>query len=169
MECMVAVDQNWGIGAEGGLLFPISADLKRFRAFTEHQVVIMGRKTLLSLPHGKPLKNRQNIVLSADPAFWVENAAVCANAEELLRLLKEPAYADKTHMVIGGAQVYRLLLPYCTKAHITHVAAAGNADCFFPNLQADQNWVVDEKEPPLQEDGLIFQYVTYRNVALLAL
>ena len=64
MNIIVNVDKNWAIGKGGALLFPIDADLKNFKRLTLNKIVVMGRKTLESLPGGKPLKDRRNIVLS---------------------------------------------------------------------------------------------------------
>ncbi|MDL2217248.1 dihydrofolate reductase [Christensenellaceae bacterium OttesenSCG-928-M15] len=165
MKCIVAVDENWGIGKDGELLFRISEDLKRFRSFTEHNAVIMGRKTLLSLPGGKPLKNRRSIVLSRNADYRVEHADVCASVEELLSLLKTPDYRDVEAYVIGGAEIYRLLLPYCSEAIVTHIRAMAAADCFFPDLKEEPGWEVIKEEPPNRDGDLSYQYVTYTNVS----
>ena len=66
MYAIAAVDQRWGIGRDNALLFRIPADMKRFRALTEGGTVLMGRKTLQSLPGGGGLPNRRNIVLTGD-------------------------------------------------------------------------------------------------------
>ena len=63
MFAIAAVSQNWGIGKDNHLLFHISADMKRFRELTEGKTVLMGRKTLQSLPGGKGLPRRRNICL----------------------------------------------------------------------------------------------------------
>ena len=64
MYAIVAVDEKWGIGRDNGLLFRLPADLKRFRSLTEGHTVLMGRKTLESLPGGRGLPRRRNIVLT---------------------------------------------------------------------------------------------------------
>ena len=64
MDAIVAVDARWGIGRDGGLLFRISADLRRFKALTMGHTVVMGRRTLQSLPGGRGLPGRRNLVLS---------------------------------------------------------------------------------------------------------
>ena len=63
INCIVAVDRNWGIGKKNGLLFNIKADMKYFSEMTKNKVVLMGENTLLSFPGSKPLKNRLNVVL----------------------------------------------------------------------------------------------------------
>ena len=69
MNMIVATDKNWGIGKEGHLLTHLSGDLKYFKERTMGKVVVMGRKTLESLPGGKPLPGRTNIVLTANPDY----------------------------------------------------------------------------------------------------
>ena len=76
MYAIAAVDQHWGIGRDNALLFHISADMKRFRALTEGKTVLMGRKTLQSLPGGRGLPHRRNIVLTGDRDFTAENAEI---------------------------------------------------------------------------------------------
>ena len=71
MDAVVNVTENWGIGRENRMLVSISADLRRFRALTEGKTVIMGRKTLESLPHSRPLPRRRNLILSRDPSYRV--------------------------------------------------------------------------------------------------
>ena len=69
MNIIVAVDKNYGIGRDGGLLFSIPEDMAYFRSMTRGKTVIMGRKTLESLPGGRPLKDRRNIVFSRNAVF----------------------------------------------------------------------------------------------------
>ena len=76
MFAIAAVSQNWGIGKDNHLLFHISADMKRFRELTEGKTVLMGRKTLQSLPGGKGLPRRRNIVLTANHVFTAPDAEI---------------------------------------------------------------------------------------------
>lgn len=163
MKLIAAVDQNWGLGYRGELLFRIPADLKRFRALTSGNSIVMGRKTLLSLPGGRPLPDRENIVLTRNPAFDVEGAAVVHSIAELSVLLHQPPYAEKDVFVIGGAEVYSLLLPYCESAFITHVNATRQADCALADLAALANWEIAERSELQFYEGLSFSYVTYQN------
>lgn len=167
MELIVNVTQNWGIGFENRLLVSISADLRRFRQLTEGKVVILGRKTLETFPGGRPLKNRTNIVLTANPAFEADGAVIAHGERELFSILR--AYPQDALCVIGGASVYRLLLPYCAAARVTRTAAAPPADAFFPDLDALKSWHVQSASAPMEENGLSFQYIDYVNSSPLAL
>ena len=158
MVAIVAVAENWGIGKNGDLLFSIHQDMRRFRTLTSYMTVIMGRKTLESLPGGKPLPKRRNIVLSSrmEPAEGVE---VARNIEELLSLVADDP-AEEIY-VIGGGQVYSALLPHCDKVLLTRVYASPEADAFFPDLDADPAWKVESESELLEEDGLHFRYIDY--------
>lgn len=160
MNLIVAVDQNWAIGKDGDQLVYLSEDLKRFKALTLGHPVILGRKTLATFPGGRPLKGRENLILSTNPAFTVENAKVFPSVEALLQAAPDDSF------VIGGESVYRALLPYCDTAYVTKIDHAFPADRCFPDLDADPAWVLDESQPceVLEQDGLTFRYLTYRRI-----
>ena len=155
MQAIVAVSQSWGIGKDGRLLFRLSADLRRFKALPTGHTVVMGRKTLQSLPGGKGLPNRRNLVLSRRMDYAPENAEVVTSVEALLRTAGEDAF------VIGGQQVYEQLLPHCERVHVTKVLADAPADAFFPNLDEDPAWRIASVSDVLTESGISFQYVEY--------
>ena len=84
MDAIVAVDARWGIGRDGGLLFRISADLRRFKALTMGHTVVMGRRTLQSLPGGRGLPGRRNLVLSRQGDLAPEGAEVFHEVQPML-------------------------------------------------------------------------------------
>ncbi len=162
MNCIVNVSENWGIGCDGALLVSISADLKRFRELTSGKTVILGRKTLATFPGGRPLKNRRNLILSTNPDFTVEGAEVVHSVPELLCAVHD--CADDAVCVIGGAEIYKLLLPYCHKAQITKTFVHQAADAFFPNLDELEGWQVESAGPVEEENGIRYQYIDYINL-----
>ena len=135
MNLIVAADANWGIGKENKLLVSIPADMKFFRTTTTGKVVVMGRKTLESFPGGLPLKNRVNIVITRDKNYKAKDAVIVHSIEEALEEVKK--YQSEDVYVIGGDSIYRQMLPYCDKAHVTKIDFAYEADTFFPNLDED--------------------------------
>ena len=152
MYAIVAVDERWGIGRDNRLLFHLPADLKHFKALTSGHTVLMGRKTLQSLPGGRGLPGRRNLVLTSERAFTAENAQVVHSVEDAVRAAGEDAW------VIGGESVYRQFLPYCSEVWLTQVLSAPPADCFFPSLE---DFAEVSRSPVQEENGLSFQYVTY--------
>ena len=158
MQAIVAVSQSWGIGKGGDLLFRLPSDLRRFKAMTTGHTVIMGRKTLDSLPGGKGLPHRRNLVLSRQSDFAPDRAEVIHSVEDILKTAEDDAF------VIGGQQVYEQLLPYCTRVHITKVLSDPEADAFFPDLDKLPEWKVASTGEMLTENGLFFQYVEYIRI-----
>lgn len=155
MTAIVCVDKNWAIGRENRLLFRISADLKHFRALTTGKTVVMGKNTLLSLPGGRPLPDRRNLVVSTTMAPR-EGVEVARSVGEAAALAGEDA------VLMGGAQLYRALLPRCERVLVTQVdAAAEGADTFFPNLDAAPDWTAETVGEWQEENGLCFRYVDY--------
>ena len=157
MNAIVAVSENWGIGKDNALLFHIRADLQRFKALTTGHTVVMGRRTLESLPGGRGLPGRRNLVLSTRPDFTAERAEVVRSLDEAVAAAGEDAF------VIGGETVYRALLEKCARVYVTKVHAAPAADAFFPDLDRAPAWTAAETGPVLEEGGLHFQYVIYER------
>ena len=157
MNLIVAVDKNWAIGKDGDQLVYLSEDLKRFKALTTGHPVILGRKTLATFPGGRPLKGRRNLILSRNTDFAPEGAEVFSDVETLRAAAPEDAF------VIGGASVYRQLLPWCDTAYVTKIDRAFPADCHFPDLDQDPEWEQVEESAPLEQDGIVYRYVTYRR------
>ena len=142
MNAIAAVDVNWAIGNKNRLLTSIPADMKFFREKTMGHVVVMGRKTLESFPNGLPLKNRVNIVLTANRSYRVKDAIIVHTKEELLEELKK--YDSNELYVIGGGSIYEMLIPYCDTAYITKIDHAYAADTYFPNLDQMDDWEMTE-------------------------
>ena len=142
MNAIAAVDANWAIGNKNRLLTSIPADMKFFREKTMGHVVVMGRKTLESFPNGLPLKNRINIVLTANRSYKVKDAIIVHTKEELLEELKK--YDSNELYVLGGGSIYEMLIPYCDTAYITKIDHAYAADTYFPNLDQMDDWETTE-------------------------
>ncbi len=161
MQAIVAVDRNWGIGNKGSLLVSIPGDHKMFRQETMGKTLIYGRKTLETFPMARPLDKRRNIILSANPGFAVDGAEVVHSVEELLELLKDED--PDSLMVIGGATVYKELLPYCTTVHVTQIDYEYEADAFFPNLERDPEWEVTAEGDEQTYFDIPYTFVRYER------
>ncbi len=160
LTAIAAADADYGIGKNGDLLFHIPEDMKFFRSTTLGHTVIMGRKTLESLPNGKPFKDRRNIVLSRDGSFAPEGVEVVHSVEEAVRL----AEGEDEVFVCGGGEIYRALLPYCKKALITKIDAQAGAEVFFPNLDELPEWKLAECSDEHEHEGVKFRFCTYTKI-----
>ena len=135
--------------------------MKRFRAFTTGNVIVMGRKTLESFPNGMPLPNRVNVVLTTNPNFKQKDVVVAHSIDELKEVLE--VYDDKEIYVVGGDSVYKQLVPMCDEVIATKIDFEYDADKFFPNLDKDDEWYVDSESEEITYYDIIFNYVNYRK------
>ena len=161
MNIIAAADIGWGIGKGGDLLYHISEDMRFFKEKTMGKIVVMGRATLESLPGGKPLPKRRNIILSRTLAS-VDGAEVCKSPEEVSELLSGEKSEDV--FVIGGESVYRDMLPYCDIAYITCVQAKSEADRYLVNFDELDGWEIVRRSPMYANNGICFKFVTYKRV-----
>ncbi len=155
-------DKKWGIGKKNGLLFSLPLDMKFFRETTKGHVVCMGENTLLSFPGSKPLKNRTNIVLSQDESHDYEGVINVHNFDDFLREIKKYSRNDDV-FVIGGASIYRQMLPYVDYVLLTKVDADGGAEVFFPNLDEMSEFKCVDESEPLDDNGIKIRFTKYVN------
>lgn len=120
---VVAHDRDRLIGRDGGLPWRLPDDMRWFREQTLGKPVVMGRKTYESLPpRFRPLPDRHNIILTRDPAYRAPGATVVHSVEEALA-----AAGDVDEIIIaGGAEIYRLFLPWVDRLYLTEVDAAAD-------------------------------------------
>jgi len=126
---------NRVIGRAGALPWHLPEDLKFFKALTLGHPVVMGRKTFESI--GRPLPKRRNIVLSRAPAAG--SSAWSAPGIEVMHSPDDLGTLGLSGrvFVIGGAEIYRLLLPLCSSVMVTKVHAPCEGDAFMPVFEAD--------------------------------
>ena len=161
MNLIVAVDNNFGIGKGGVMPWHISEDLKHFKAMTLNKTVIMGRKTLESLPGGKPLKERNNIVITSDRSFECDGVTVCNTIDEVVKKVKK--LAQKDVFVIGGASIYSQLLPYCDRAYVTHVLADYEVDTYMVDIEDSPDWILETMGEEKESGGVRYRFDVYVN------
>jgi dihydrofolate reductase len=150
ISIIAVVGKNNEIGKGNELLCRLPADLKHFKEITAGHTVIMGRKTFESLPKG-PLPNRRNIVISRNKDLKIEGAEVYSSLDyALIKLLDENEV-----FIIGGAQIYKQVLPIADKLYLTKIHAGfPEADAFFPEVVwnvwrevSRETFPADEKNP----------------------
>jgi dihydrofolate reductase len=159
---IVCVDDKWGIGKKNDLLFHLKQDMRFFRQTTADSIVFCGYNTLLSFPESKPLKGRSTICLcpegvERDDCFCVHDF------EQAVKLIKEIA-KTQTVFVIGGAMLYRSMLPYYDKVYVNKVDADGEAEAFFPNLDEYEGLRLHQLLPEIEDAGYKTQLHIYKKV-----
>ena len=157
LSIIVAVAENNIIGGDNKLLWHISEDLKRFRTLTTGHTIIMGRKTFESLP--KVLPNRHHVILTNDKNYFVDSEDVTI-VHTLDEILDKYLNSEEEAFIIGGGQIYNLLMPYCNKIYLTKVNKPFEGDTYFPNINFNDFEAIYSSEEKINtEDNLSYQFI----------
>ena len=158
LSTIVAIANNNVIGKDNKLIWHLPEDLKRFKQITTGKNIIMGRKTFESL--GRVLPNRKHIILCNDMEMDIDNE----NVEILDDISKLDKYinSDEENFVIGGATIYKLLMPYVNKLYITKINQDFEGDVYFPEIKETEcKEISKEKGLRNDENPYDYEYITY--------
>ena len=145
ISLIVAMAQNGVIGRDNSLPWRLPEDLKRFRAFTLGKPILVGRKTFESI--GRPLPGRTNLVLTRDRGWFAPGVIVVHSVEEALAQVG----SGQELVVVGGAEIYRFVLPFARRIYLTHVHADVPGDITFPEFDPTQWADVEWTSQPADE------------------
>lgn len=160
LSIIVAVANQQVIGKDNQLIWHLPEDLKRFKRLTTGNTIIMGRKTFESLD--RILPNRKHIILCNDAQLDIQDENV--EILEDIHLLKPYIESQEEHFVIGGATIYKLLMPYAKKMYITKIYEDFEGDVYFPEIR-EQEWKIIQTEEGLKDDKnpYDYEYITYER------
>lgn len=163
MNAIAAIDENRAIGRDGHLLCHIPGDLKYFKQRTTGKHIIIGRKTLDSFPGGKPLPERNNIVLTKNPDFEREGCRVCHSVSELDDLIE--GIPDEEIFVAGGQSVYEQLMDRIDAFYITRILHAfEDADAWFSDIITRADIKLAWRSELQEENGMRYYFARYERV-----
>lgn len=157
ISLIAAIAKDRGIGYKNKLLVHLPADLKHFKEVTSGHMVIMGQTTYQSM--GKALPKRENIVLTKDQNFKVEDAKVMYSLEEALEYIKESS--EEEVFFIGGASIYAQSIKFADKLYLTLIDQIYPADTFFPEYADDFSLVSESEEQDYND--LKFKYTEWKR------
>ncbi len=160
----VARARNGVIGRDGGIPWRLKSDMALFKETTMGKPVIMGRKTWESLPR-RPLPGRINIVMTRDGSYAeqaiAKGALICERFDEAVQIAREQAEEDGVDeaCIIGGADLYALVLPRARRIYLTEVEADVAGDVVFPPFD-ETGWteVKREAHPAGPDDEYAFVF-----------
>ena len=151
---VVARATNGVIGRDGTLPWRIPTDLKRFKKLTMGSAMIMGRRTFDSLPGVLP--GRRHIVLTRDPAWSAEGAEVAHSIEQALAMA-----GDEPVSIIGGAEVFDLLLPHADRIELTEVLGDVEGDTIMADPRESGSWrEIAREDHPAESGTPAFRFLT---------
>lgn len=155
ISIIAAIGKNRELGRGNDLIWHIKEDLKNFKNLTMGKYIVMGKNTYESLP--KHLEGRKYIVLSSSLSE-IENGLLFNDFNKLLEFIKD---VDEEVMIIGGARIYKLFLPFADKLYLTEIDSEEKADVFFPDFNKEDYEcnVVSTNEV----DGLKYSFVIYER------
>ena len=155
ISIIAAIGKNRELGRGNDLIWHIKEDLKNFKNLTMGKYIVMGKNTYESLP--KHLGGRKYIVLSSSLSE-IENGLLFNDFNKLLEFIKD---VDEEVMIIGGASIYKLFLPFADKLYLTEIDSEEKADVYFPDFNKEDYKcnVVSTNEV----DGLKYSFVIYER------
>jgi len=166
---------NGCIGRDNRMPWHLPADLKHFKQATLGKPVIMGRKTFESIlaSLGRPLPGRTSVVITRNPDYQPSGLDAQARAAVLLadspdaalRKLKSAGLLAEEVFVIGGAEIYRAMLPAADRLIVTEIRQDFAGDAFFPAI-APHLWAQTRREaqPPSGSPEVAFDFVEYSRI-----
>lgn len=160
LTLIAAIGRNYELGKNNGLIWYIPEDLKFFKENTIGKNIVMGMNTLKSLP--KLLPNRRHIVLTRQDIDLGPQVVIVRSVEDLLKYL---SLIDEEIMVIGGAQIYSLMMKYADKMLLTEIDKESNADVYFPLINYSE-WDREVLSTHQHED-IRYSHVAYTRKRVL--
>jgi dihydrofolate reductase len=149
ISILVAFDQQGTMGKNNRLPWRLPEDLAYVKKLTMGHTLVMGRKTYESM--GKPLPGRNNVVLTRNRDFKADGCSVVYTIEDALKS------DDDEIFIFGGAEVYKLALPYTDRMYITEIEENFYGDTFFPEVDWS-NWELVSKEKGIKDDKNPYDY-----------
>ena len=163
ISLVAAIGKNRELGLGNKIPWYLPDDFRHFKELTRGHAVIMGRKTFESI--GKPLPDRKNIVITRQSDYQAPGCVIAGSLEEALKIAGEGADAATEIFIIGGAEIYKLGLPFARKIYLTAVDAKVPADTFFPELD-ESEWQLVKIEPHAADEkhAYPFSFNVYERI-----
>ena len=133
LSAIAAVAQNGIIGKDNDLIWHLPDDLKHFKNLTKGHTIIMGRKTWESIG-SKPLPKRRHIIITRNANYFASGAEVVTSVEAAIALAEN----DDQPFIVGGAEIYKLAMPFVKRLELTYVHHDFEGDTFFPEFDKNE-------------------------------
>ncbi len=155
ISMIAAIGKNNELGYKNNLLWNLPNDLKFFKQTTTSKKIVMGHNTFLSI--GRPLPNRENIVITRDK---FDNVTIMTFDEVLDNYLN----SEEEIFIIGGGKIYSLFLEYANKLYLTEVPLEAQADVYFPKFDKEEFNIIDSIDN--SDKNIKYKHVIYERKKL---
>ena len=159
ISIIAAIGKNLELGKNNSLIWNLPGDLKFFKDTTTNHRIIMGLNTYLSI--GRPLPNRQNVVLSQDKNA-IENDNVIVY-DDINILIKKELNNNEENFIIGGASLYNYFYELADRMYLTLIDAEdAEADVYFPKI--DENMWKQTIIAHNEDNGIKYSHVLFERI-----
>jgi dihydrofolate reductase len=164
VSAIAALSKNKVIGKDNDLPWRLPDDMKFFMQTTKGHHVVMGRRNYDSLHEKyKPLPQRTNIVITRQKDFIASGCMVLHAVEPALEIAEKNA--EQECFIIGGAEIYKLAMPYTTRLYMTEIDAVIEGDTYFPDIKKEEWKEVSRKHHPADDrHAYAFDIAVYDRV-----
>lgn len=156
LSIIAAYSRNFVIGNNGKIPWTLRHEQRRFHDLTIGHAVIMGRKTYQSI--GRPLPERQIIVLSQTQEYTGEHLCTAHSLAEAVSYAEQAAASDEI-FIAGGASVYKEALPLCSRMYITEIDTYAEGSVLFPAFDPSEFERISEQK--ITDDAIPYEYITF--------
>lgn len=112
---------------------------------------------------GKVLENRRNIVISRNTKINIDvsNIEIVSDISKINKYIE----SEEESFVIGGASIYKALMPKCNKMYITYIDEEFEGDTYFPKISKSE-WKITYKKEGLrnEQNQYDYMYVNYERI-----
>ena len=154
---IVAIASNGVIGRQGKLPWHLPTDLRLFKQTTLGFPLVMGRKTYDSI--GKPLPGRENIILTRDTSLKIPGCVCVHSLEEAL----EHCRAQEKVFIIGGAEIFKVAIPYTDTIIATELEREVEGDVYFPEIDYSEFVKASSQDYDVEEPFSVVRYTRKRD------
>lgn len=164
MNLIVAVDKKYAISKDDKLLAYLPTDLGYFKSKTIGKIVVMGRKTIDTLPGTKLLKDRKTIILTRNINYKKDGAIIINSISEFFKYIDDNNIDKKDIYISGGANIYNQFINFCNTAYITKIDYDFDGDEHIKNFDELDNWKQVKESECINENGYAFKMLVYKKI-----
>ncbi|MCB0630751.1 MAG: dihydrofolate reductase [Saprospiraceae bacterium] len=147
IAAIAAMSENRAIGKNNKLLWKLPDDWANFRRVTAGKAFIMGRKSYEA--EDALISDYRNVIITHQKDLKVpENTLIANSPEEALELVQD----ESEVFVLGGAAIFKQMLPMVNYLYLTIVHHVFDGDAYFPEIDWSDWRLIKSDYHPVDKD-----------------